>query len=90
MFILRIFRILGTPTEANWPGVSSLPDYKSVFPRWEPPQDTRQVLPVELSHGGHSLLLQLLTYNPDHRISAKQALNHPYLAQVREMAPPSC
>ena len=36
--LFRIFRILGTPTETNWPGVSSLPDYKSVFPRWEPPQ----------------------------------------------------
>jgi len=88
--LFRIFRILGTPTEANWPGVSSLPDYKSVFPRWDPPQNIQQVLPVDLSRGGHSLLSQLLTYNPDHRISAKQALNHTYLSEVKEMAPPSC
>lgn len=88
--LFRIFRILGTPTETNWPGVSSLPDYKSVFPRWDPPQNIKQVLPVELSRGGHALLSQLLTYNPDHRISAKQALNHGYLSEVREMAPPSC
>jgi hypothetical protein len=26
--LFRIFRLLGTPTEAVWPGVSSLPDYK--------------------------------------------------------------
>ena len=26
--LFRIFRVLGTPTEASWPGVSSLPDYK--------------------------------------------------------------
>jgi serine/threonine protein kinase len=26
--LFRIFRVLGTPTEATWPGVSSLPDYK--------------------------------------------------------------
>jgi len=88
--LFRIFRILGTPTETNWPGVSSLPDYKAVFPRWEPPEDIRQVLPVDLSHGGHNLLLQLLTYNPDQRISAKQALDHTYLQGVREIAPPNC
>ena len=29
-------RSLGTPTETSWPGVSSLQDYKPVFPRWEP------------------------------------------------------
>lgn len=26
--LFRIFRVLGTPTEASWPGVSQLPDYK--------------------------------------------------------------
>lgn len=26
--LFRIFRLLGTPTEVVWPGVSSLPDYK--------------------------------------------------------------
>lgn len=29
-----MFRILGTPTEESWPGVSQLPDYKSTFPQW--------------------------------------------------------
>lgn len=27
----RIFKVLGTPTEETWPGVSKLPEYK-VFP----------------------------------------------------------
>ena len=27
-------RILGTPSEELWPGVSSLPDYKPTFPQW--------------------------------------------------------
>jgi len=87
--LFQIFRILGTPTEANWPGVSSLPDYKSAFPQWDPPEDIQQVLPVLLSRGGLSLLSQLLTYNPDLRISAAQALKHTYLFEVREIAPPA-
>jgi len=31
--IFRIFRILGTPNETHWPGVTSLPDYKMTFPQ---------------------------------------------------------
>lgn len=27
-------RILTTPTEELWPGVSTLPDYKPNFPKW--------------------------------------------------------
>lgn len=29
-------RIMGTPYEDTWPGVTSLPDYKSAFPKWKP------------------------------------------------------
>jgi len=88
--LFRIFRILGTPTEQTWPGVSSLPDYKAVFPKWEAPTNTYQVLSAELGLGGHQLLASLLTYNPDHRISARAALKHQYLANVSAVTPPSC
>ncbi len=27
-------RTLGTPDENSWPGVTSLPDYKTTFPNW--------------------------------------------------------
>ena len=33
--LYKIFRVCGTPTEDIWRGVSSLPDYKSTFPKWE-------------------------------------------------------
>ncbi|ERE69112.1 cyclin-dependent kinase 3-like protein [Cricetulus griseus] len=32
--LFRIFRTLGTPSEATWPGVSQLPDFQDSFPRW--------------------------------------------------------
>lgn len=32
--LFRIFRTLGTPSEATWPGVTQLPDYKGSFPKW--------------------------------------------------------
>lgn len=28
------YRVMGTPTEDTWPGVTSLPDFKSSFPKW--------------------------------------------------------
>lgn len=32
--LYRIFRILGTPSEDNWVGVTKLRDYKTTFPNW--------------------------------------------------------
>lgn len=30
-----IIRLLGTPDEEAWPGVTQLPDYKGSFPQWK-------------------------------------------------------
>ena len=38
-------RILGTPNEEVWPGVSGLPDYKPTFPQWSH-QDITRVVPT--------------------------------------------
>ena len=32
--LFRMFRVLGTPNETSWPGVSRLPDWNDDFPRW--------------------------------------------------------
>jgi hypothetical protein len=33
--IFKIFKILGTPHETNWPEALKLPDFKPTFPRWK-------------------------------------------------------
>ncbi|OMO68787.1 hypothetical protein CCACVL1_19824 [Corchorus capsularis] len=73
--LLHIFRLLGTPTEKQWPGVTSLKDWH-VYPKWEPQNLARSVL--TLSADGVDLLSQMLKYNPAERISAKAAMDHPY------------
>ena len=40
--LFRIFRSLGTPSKASWPGVTKLPDVKPVLPRWQA-QDIKTV-----------------------------------------------
>jgi len=76
--IFKIFRILGTPDEANWPGVKSLPDYKDTFPRWSK-QELARIVPT-LDEVGIDMLKRTLTYDSAKRISAKRALVHPYFA----------
>ncbi|KAJ1835864.1 Cyclin-dependent kinase catalytic subunit [Coemansia sp. RSA 2711] len=80
--IFKIFRILGTPTEEIWPDVTSLPDYKPSFPKWQG-KNLTDLLPG-LDADGIDLLKRMLTYDPAHRISAKQALAHPYFNDIRK------
>jgi serine/threonine protein kinase len=79
--LYKIFRILGTPNETVWPGVSKLRDYKKTFPNWTPTD-----LNLKL-HGinpvGLDLLQKMLTYDPSARITAKEALSHPYFKDVQ-------
>jgi len=77
--IFRIFRVMGTPNEERWPGVSQLPDYKPTFPQW-PGADLASQLP-SLESQGVDLVKQLLVYDTSKRISAKRALAHPYFGK---------
>ncbi|XP_047688501.1 cyclin-dependent kinase 3 isoform X2 [Prionailurus viverrinus] len=87
--LFRIFRTLGTPSEAIWPGVTQLPDYKGSFPKWTR-KGLEEIVPG-LEPEGKDLLMQLLQYDPSQRISAKAALSHPYfLSAETSPAPPQC
>ena len=76
--LMRIFKMLGTPTEESWPSMHDLPEYKSDFPQYEA-MTIDQIAP-KLSEHGVDLLKRLLAYEPSRRISAKAALEHPYFA----------
>jgi cyclin-dependent kinase 2 len=77
--IFKIFRVLGTPTDEVWPGVSSLRDYKKEFPKWEDTQlaDVRAAGPA-LGAAGVDLLQCCFKYNPVDRLSAHRLLLHPF------------
>lgn len=80
--IFRIFRTLGTPNETMWPGVNGLPDWKPNFPQWKS-QTLEKVVPG-LCADGIDLLQKMLEYDPARRISAKQALLHPYFDDLNK------
>lgn len=120
-----IQRLLGTPTEEVWPGVSSLRDWHE-YPKWKA-QNLARVVPslnpegVDLlsvscilmsisfavllktysleSHTWfncmricvlnaveyHVVVQKMLQYDPANRISAKDALDHPYFDSLDKM-----
>jgi cyclin-dependent kinase 1 len=74
--LFRMFRILKTPTEEIWPGVTSMPDYKSTFPCWTTNNLVNQVKNIDAA--GMDLLQKTLIYDPALRITAKEMLEHKY------------
>lgn len=74
--LVRIFKLLGTPTPESWPGVTELPEYKPDFPMY-PPQNVGSVI-RQLDQAGIELLSHMLQYDPNNRITAKAAMNHPF------------
>ncbi len=78
--LYRVFRVLGTPTEAVWPGVSKLPDYKPSFPQWK--ASGIDHLQRNMDPLLKDLILKCLEYEPSKRLSAKDAMNHPYFDDI--------
>ncbi len=76
-----IFKLLGPPTNDSWPEYSSLPLAKTITPPSPQPHQFRQKFPF-LTIAGIDLLSSLLTYDPERRISAEEALQHPYFSCV--------
>ena len=81
--LFQIFQVLGTPNENIWPGVSTLPDFKPSFPSWKA-KDLNKILSNRFDQHGIKLMKSLLTYPPNHRITAKQALKSPWFDDVRQ------
>jgi len=95
----KIFTLCGTPTAETWPAYSALAIKKGLkfaarpstlrvrFPKqgYDPQYvHGEQCKTTSLSPEGADLLELLLTCNPDKRISAADALDHPYF----EVSPP--
>jgi cyclin-dependent kinase len=77
-----IFRHLGTPSEATFPGVSDLPDWKE-FPQYPAPENLHNLVP-KLDDEGLDLLQSMLLYDPSRRVTAQQAKNHPFFSSIPE------
>jgi serine/threonine protein kinase len=80
--LFRIFRVLGTPNEQVWPGVTTLQDWNEDFPKW-PSLQIGKFVPT-LGEAGTDLLEQLMQLDPKNRMSAVDCLNHRYFADMMD------
>jgi len=76
-----IFKLLGPPTSHSWPEYNTLPLAKTINlpPPPHPPQ-LRQKFQY-ITAAGIDLLSRLLTYDPEMRITATEAMKHPYFTE---------
>jgi len=81
--IFKIFQMFGTPNEKTWPGVTKLPEFKLTFPQFKGKGISaynKNIDPI-----GLDLLSKMIQIDPCKRISAKQALQHPYFNELNEI-----
>ncbi|KAI9803707.1 MAG: negative regulator of the PHO system [Piccolia ochrophora] len=79
----KIFRLMGTPSERSWPGISQFPEYKPNFHIYAT-QDLRLILP-QIDQMGLDLLSRMLQLRPEMRIGAKEALVHPWFSDLNRL-----
>lgn len=77
--LFKIFRILGTPTVSNWAEISKLKHYKPDFPKWLA-KDLTSLLRGNVEAA--DLLGRMLSYDPQRRISALDAIKHPFFEEL--------
>uniref|UniRef100_A0A3Q2CDR6 Cyclin dependent kinase 18 n=1 Tax=Cyprinodon variegatus TaxID=28743 RepID=A0A3Q2CDR6_CYPVA len=78
-----IFRVMGTPTEETWPGISGNEEFRSyLFPQYRSQPLINHV--PRLDTEGIDLLTALLLYDTRTRISSEAAQHHPYFQSLGE------
>jgi non-specific serine/threonine protein kinase len=79
----KIFRLMGTPSEHSWPGISQFSEYKPNFHVYAT-QDLRLILP-QIDQLGLDLLNRMLQLRPEMRISAAEAIKHPWFNDLPQL-----
>ncbi|KAL3158807.1 hypothetical protein ABBQ32_011533 [Trebouxia sp. C0010 RCD-2024] len=82
----KIFQALGTPSEAQWPGMKDLPNFVE-FQKTEPPPLASIVKGA--SEDALDLLSKMMQFDPARRISAEDALKHKYFTSEPCPTPPA-
>ena len=84
--LARIFNVIGTPSDSNWPTAQLLPSYIQ-FDARDPLQLDSIFRQSDVGKNGVELLSRMLTLDPQKRISASEALNHEYLSTTSPPGP---
>ncbi|GMH41826.1 hypothetical protein BSKO_09736 [Bryopsis sp. KO-2023] len=81
--LMKIFAGRGTPNHSNWEGIENLKNWHE-YPRWNPAPMQSLLGDVDLEL--LNLVEKMLIVNPKMRISAREALRHPYFNEMRALS----
>ncbi|KAJ2722436.1 TFIIH complex serine/threonine-protein kinase subunit kin28 [Coemansia sp. Benny D115] len=84
--LTTIFKARGTPSEEDWPGMTKLP-FGFKFEKYPRPQFSD--LFRGASEDALALMNAMLAFNPSSRVSAADALKHPYFASLPRPTKPA-
>ncbi|KAL8917879.1 MAG: hypothetical protein Q9208_007702 [Pyrenodesmia sp. 3 TL-2023] len=79
----KIFRLMGTPSERSWPGITAFPEYKSGWHVYAT-QDLRMILPT-VDPAALDLLGRCLQLRPEMRVSAQESLQHVWFRDLPQL-----
>lgn len=79
----KIFRLMGTPSERSWPGISQFPEYKPNFHVYAT-QDLRLIL-QQIDQYGLDILGKMLQLRPEMRISANDSVGHIWFRDLPQL-----
>ncbi|KAL8896917.1 MAG: hypothetical protein Q9207_007480 [Kuettlingeria erythrocarpa] len=79
----KIFRLMGTPSERSWPGITAFPEYKSGWHVYAT-QDLRMILPT-VDPAALDLLGLCLQLRPEMRVSAQESLQHVWFRDLPQL-----
>ena len=84
--LLKIFKVLGTPTPVDWPMMTELPEYVVKYGKEGLPTFAGKKLHLavpRLPRLGLELLERMLQCDPSKRIGAREAMSHPFFADLK-------
>ena len=76
-----LLQVLGTPTEENWPGISMSEELQNYHFPYYPAEPLVKRAP-RLDSEGIDLVSKFLLYEARKRVSAREAMHHPYFASL--------
>ncbi|CAI2178761.1 2655_t:CDS:2 [Funneliformis geosporum] len=81
--LTKIFEVLGKPTKDQWPTIDQQPEYHNLSGFRSSPNRLHEFYQTcsSKSDAGYELLAAMLGYDPIMRITAEEALHHPYFEE---------